>query len=140
MSLDKLAAVMLASGIAACTALAIAAVPLFWHPRGDRLDAGLALVAFRDQWPDRVIEPPVEPIPNAVPFTPPLVLPPVEDARAVKVERIALVVAVPKAGPGIILPKEPKAAAPRDFCFPGRRVDHGRRWRCVYARGSRERR
>ena len=148
---DKLAVVALASGIAGATALAIAAVPLFWHPqypqandadvadrkpphlRADRL----AFVGFRDQWPDRAIEPPVEPIPNLLPFEPPIFIPPIEEARAVKTLRYTAVTSVPKTpiAPtvepkverGIVLPKP-------DFCSPGRRVDHGRRWRCVYAR------
>ena len=132
---ERLVVVALTSGFAAVTALAIPAVPLWWQPReAQRLDEGkLAFAGFRDAWPDRAIEPPIEPIPNLLPFEPPIFIPPIEEARAVKTLRYTAVTSVPKAP--IAPTVEPKVEPPkRDFCSPGRRVDHGRRWRCVYAR------
>ena len=127
-------------GLAAVTALAIAVVPLVWHPRQrDKLES---LMAFAEHWPDRPIEPPVAA--NGLPVTKMLQAPTLESPRPVKTVKFVPVTVVPKTGLKVDReepdpPKLEPRRERRDFCFPGRKVEHGRRWRCVYA-GGRHRR
>ena len=141
--MSKLVTVALACGMAAVTALAIAVVPLVWHPR-EKGELG-ELMAFAEAWPSRAIEPPVEPAPNVVEFEPPLLVPPIGFRHPVKTVKFVPITVVPKTGlkvdrqqPDDPPPKvEPRER--RDYCFPGHKVEHGRRWRCAYA-GGRHRR
>jgi hypothetical protein len=134
--MDKLINIGVACSIAGATAVAIVAVPRVWHPRDHD-----QVVAFN--WPPAALEEP-----SAAPKANMLAtasndIPLPETSHKVATEKYTLVSEREKSPPApkplppkpIPLPPPPKVEPDRDYCYPGHRVDHGRRWRCVYAHG-----
>ena len=133
----------IATAIAGATAVAVVAIPLYYHtPRREPLTQ---VMAWR--WPDELLSPPSQ-SPNAIAEIA-IPLPPLSEARKVKVERYIAETIVPKiidrAPPNseVVSPKgEGTPIQHRNVCQKdgGYKVEthHGRSWHCVYPRATRE--
>lgn len=122
--MNPLANLVAASSIAGFTAIGIAFVPAMWHPREP------PKAPFH--WPEQPLAEPSAPPPNVLAAIGDVAIPP-EAIKKVPIQIYRAVTEKPKT--------EPKAEPPpaRDYCYPGRKVDYGRHWRCVYANGRHQR-